>query len=112
MSHLDLYLLCVAAYSELGVPEESRPTPVGDWVFTSADVGSVFWVGLNDVYVRGCKRSVGGFPEWGMPPGTIGVLTGVFGGATRSVVSVVHLNSCLGKAAIVPNPIADPRGRA
>ena len=103
MAHLDLHVLCVAAYNLLGVPDDPDAPPPGSPVFSQADVGSVFWVGISAVYVRGCKRSVQPCSAWGMPVGTIGVVTGVREGVD-SVVSVVHLNTCPGLRRVVPNP--------
>jgi hypothetical protein len=103
MTHLDLHVLCVAAYNLLGVPDDPDTAPLGSSVFSQADVGSVFWVGINDVYVRGRKRTVQPCSLLGMPVGTIGVVAGVREGVD-SIVSVVHLNTCPGMRRIVPNP--------
>ena len=98
-----MHVLCVAAYNLLGVPEGADKEAVGERVFNATDVGSVFWVGVNDVYVRGGRRHVQAPPLWWLPPGTIGVVTGVHEGA-RNVASVVELNACRGKTSVVLNP--------
>lgn len=103
MSQYDLHVLCVAAYNMLGVPPDVHQMPLGNKLFALGDVGSVFWVGVGDVYVRGGKRPVASIQSLCMPPGTIGVVTGVYEGV-RSVASVVHLNTCRGKISIVANP--------
>lgn len=104
MSQYNLHVLCVAAYNMLGVPLEAHEGMLGGRLFGEQDVGSVFWVGVGDVYVRGGKRSLKMVPSEWMPPGTVGVVTGVHGDHLL-VASVVYLNYCRDKSVVIVNPV-------
>ena len=98
------HTLLVAAYHILGVPEGSAHDAKRNngFLFSHQDVGSVFWIGIEGVYVCGLFRPTPGV-AWHVPVGTIAVCVSLT--PSLSFVTIQCLNVFPNSIVTVRNPV-------